>query len=136
VKYLLDTNVLSEIRKKRAHRGVQQWFSSVHGDDLFLSVLVIGEIKRGILMLRRRDEKQADGYENWLWQLSNHYADRLLPVTVEVAEMWATLNVPDPVPVIDGLMAATARVHDLTLVTRNTADLERTGVRLLNPWEA
>ena len=98
-------------------------------------MLVVGEIHRGIAQLRHRDPQQAAVYEAWLARLREDYADRILPITVDIAEEWGRMNVPDPVPVIDGLMAATAKVRGLTLVTRNTADLIRTGVPLLNPFE-
>jgi toxin FitB len=134
VTFLLDTNVLSEIRKPDANPGVREWLTLVKGDDLYLSVLVVGEIQQGIERLRRRDPAQAAVFATWLTRLRQDYADRILPITVAIAEEWGRLNVPDPVPVIDGLMAATARVHGLTLVTRNTDDLARTGVSLLNPF--
>ena len=97
-------------------------------------MLVVGEIRQGIERLRRRDPSQAAVFETWLATLRRDYADRILPVTVQIADEWGRLNVPDPVPAIDGLLAATARVHGLTLVTRNTADVARTGVALLNPF--
>lgn len=132
--YLLDTNVVSEVRKASGSPAVKRWIATVDPADLFLSVLVVGEVRRGIERLRRRDPTQAALYEAWLRTLAVDYADRLLPITAAVAEEWGRLNVPDPVPVIDGLMAATARVHGLTLVTRNTADLARAGVPLLDPF--
>jgi predicted nucleic acid-binding protein len=103
--------------------------------DLYLSVLVVGEIRQGIERLRRRDPAQAEPYETWLSALLHGFADRLVPVTAEVCEEWGRLNVPDPLPVVDGLMAATAKVKDWTLVTRNIADLGRANVRLLNPFD-
>ena len=132
--YLLDTNVISEVRKPQANPHVRAWFASVSGESLYLSVLTVGEIRRGIERLRRRDPAQAAIFEAWLASLRQHYADRLLPVTTEIAEEWGRLNVPDPIPTIDGLLAATARVRGLVLVTRNTADLARTGVRVLDPF--
>lgn len=132
--YLVDTNVISEVRKPRADRGVTTWFSSVNAMDLYLSVLVVGEIRMGVERLRRRDPAQAGVYEAWLGRLEHDYGDHVLPVTVEVAEEWGRMNVPDPVSTIDGLLAATARVHGLTLVTRNVSDVASTGVRLLNPF--
>lgn len=132
--FLLDTNVISELRRPGADPGVRRWFASVASGDLFLSTLVLGEIRGGIERLRGRDLAQAQIFETWLELLRNHYSDRLLPVTAAVAEEWGRLNAPDPVPVVDGLMAATARVHQLTLVTRNIRDLKRTGVALLNPF--
>ena len=132
--YLLDTNVVSEVRKPRANPHVRAWFAFVPGESLYLSVLTVGEIRRGIERLRRRDPAQAAVFEAWLASLRQHYADRLLPVTSEIADEWGRLNIPDPLPTIDGLLAATARVRGLVLVTRNTADLARTGVRLLNAF--
>lgn len=133
--YLLDTNVIAEARKQSGNPNGRAWFSSVKGTDLYRSVLVVGEIRQGIERLRRRDPAQASVYDAWLTQLRRDYADRILPITAAIAEEWGRLNVPDPVPVIDGLLAATAHVHRLTLVTRNVADLARTGVPLLNPFD-
>jgi hypothetical protein len=134
VSFLLDTNVVSEIRKKAPDRGVATWFVSVPADKLFLSVLVVGEIRQGIARLVRRDPAQAEIFERWLSQLVDGYGDRIVPITVRIAEAWGRLNVPDPVPVVDGLLAATALVHDWTLVTRNVNDVTSTGVRLLDPF--
>ena len=133
--YLLDTNTVSEARKPRGNVHVKSWLAAASAGDLYLSALVIGEIRRGIERLRRHDPAQAAVFEAWLAALLRDYADRILPVTAAIAEEWGRINVPDPVPAIDGLMAATAKVHNLTFVTRNTADVARTGVRLLNPFE-
>lgn len=132
--FLLDTNVVSELRKKAPDRGVVTWFAAVPADKLFLSVLVIGEIRQGVARLARRDPGQAEKVEHWLTQLADSYADRIVPVTVQIADAWGRLNAPDPVPVVDGLLAATALVHDWTLVTRNVTDVAPTGVRLLDPF--
>ncbi|WHT22554.1 type II toxin-antitoxin system VapC family toxin [Crossiella sp. CA-258035] len=132
--FLLDTNIVSEIRKKNPNRGVAEWFDSVSASELFVSVLVVGEIRQGIERLARRDSAQAAVFEQWLGRLLEVYGDRIVPVTAEVAEAWGRLNVPDPVPVVDGLMAATALVRGWTLVTRNRADVAATGVRLLDPF--
>lgn len=134
--YLLDTNVISEVRKPDGNQTVRAWLAAIKGVDLYLSVLVVGEIRQGIERLRRRDPAQASIYETWLTTLRKDYADRILPITIEVAEEWGRMNVPNAVPVVDGLLAATARVQGLTFVTRNTADLARTGVRLLNPFDS
>jgi toxin FitB len=136
VSFLLDTNVVSEIRKKTPDPGVATWFASVPADQLFLSVLVVGEIRQGIERLARRDQAQAEIFERWLSRLVDVYHDRIVPITADVAEVWGRLNVPDPVPVVDGLMAATALVHGWTLVTRNADDVTSTGVRLLDPFAA
>ena len=106
----------------------------VSAGELYLSVLVVGEIERGVERLRRRDTVQARVYEEWLDRLRWSYAERIIPVTRAIAEEWGRINVPDPVPVVDGLLAATAKVEGMTFVTRNTADVERAGVRLLNPF--
>lgn len=136
MKYLLDTNVLSEARRPRGDEGVKGWLSSAPAGELYLSALVIGEVRRGVERLKRRDPIQAETYEAWLGGVLHHYADRILPVDAEVAEEWGRMSVPDPVPIVDGLMAATAKVRGMTFVTRNTADIVHTGVRLLNPFEA
>ena len=132
--FLLDTNVVSEIRKKEPHPSVSGWFSSVPESELFLSVLVIGEIRQGVDRLARRDPAQAEVFDRWLSQLVAIYEDRIVPITADVAEAWGRLNVADPVPVVDGLLAATALVRGWTLVTRNAKDVASTGVGLFNPF--
>ena len=104
-------------------------------DAIGLSVLTVGEIRKGIESVRRRDRRAARALERWLRRLVLEQADRILPIDLAVAEEWGRLNVPNPVPVVDGLLAATARVHGLTLATRNVKDVARTGARLLNPFE-
>lgn len=136
MEYLLDTNVLSEVRKPRGDEKVLRWFSSAPAADLYLSVLVVGEIRRGIERLKRRNPSGAEVYEAWLGTVLSDYADRILPVNAEIADEWGRMSVPDPVPVVDGLMAATAKVRGMTFVTRNTAGVERAGVRLLDPFES
>jgi len=134
VTWLLDTNIVSELRKgERADPRLRAWFAEAEEDALFTSVLVVGEVRRGIESIRRRDVPSALALELWLTTLTDGFADRILPVDRMVAEEWGRLNVPDPVPTVDGLLAATARVHGLTLVTRNTRDVTRTGVPLLDP---
>ena len=133
--YLLDTNVVSEARKPAADANVLSWLASVADDELYLSAMVIGEIRQGIERLRRRDPARAVVFDTWLSTLAHDYGDRIISVTAEVAQEWGRLNLPDPLPVIDGLMAATAKLRGWTFVTRNAADLARAGVRLLNPFE-
>jgi predicted nucleic acid-binding protein len=134
--YLVDTNVISELRKgPRCDPQVARWFEAISDDDVFLSALVVGEIRRGIERIRRRDAKSARVLNAWLRKLVASHRDRILPVDETVAEEWGRLSVPDPVPVVDGLMAATARVHGLTLATRNVRDVARTGVPCVNPFE-
>ena len=132
----MDTSVLSEARKPRGDEGVVRWISSTSAEDLYLSVLVLGEIRRGTERLGRRDPQQAGVYEIWLDSVVREYVDRILPVDTKVAEEWGRMSVPDSVPIIDGLMAATAKARGMIFVTRNTIDVARTGVRLLNPFDA
>ena len=135
--WLVDTNVLSELRKgDRANAGIRTWFADAREDELFTSVLVLGEIRRGIESIRRRDLPSAIALEQWLTRLATDFADRVLAVDARVADRWGGLNVPDPIPTVDGLLAATALVHDLVLVTRNLRDVERTGARLCDPTAA
>ncbi len=132
--WLVDTSVLSELRKGvRAHAGIRAWFADAHEAELFTSVLVLGEIRRGIESIRRRDAPSALALEQWLNRLASDFAERALPVDARVADRWGNLNVADPIPTVDGLLAATALEHDLILVTRNVRDVERTGVRILDP---
>ena len=135
MKYLLDTDVLSEVRRPRGDANVKRWISSMPAGELYISVLTLGEVRRGIGLLERKDRAQAEMYEAWLTTVLRDYEDRILPVDAEAAEEWGRMNVPDPISIVDGLMAATARVRNMTFVTRNTSDLARTGVRLLNPFD-
>jgi toxin FitB len=135
VSFLLDTNVVSELRKgSRANTGVTAWFASIDRDQLLLSVLVVGELRQGVERIRRRDPASAVRLDRWLAALLEGFGDRVLPVDARVAEIWGRLNVPDPVPAIDGLLAATALAHDLTLVTRNRRHVARTGVDVIDPF--
>lgn len=135
--FLIDTNVLAELRKGvRANAHVRRWFEALAPDEIRLSVVTIGEIRGGIENIRRRDPQTAATLERWLVRLVKDYADAILPIDVRVAEAWGRLNVPNRVPVIDGLLAATADVHGLTLATRNVKDVARTGVDVVNPFEA
>lgn len=133
--WLVDTNVISELRKGgKCNSGVATWFEQVSGDEVYLSVLVIGEIRRGIESVRRRDPVAAGALDAWLGRLSSEYADRLLPIDARVAELWGKLNVPDPLSAVDGLLGATALVYGMTLVTRNVSDFRRCGCPILNPF--
>ena len=136
--YLLDTNVLSELRKIRAGKAdtnVTAWGRSVPGSSLYLSVIVVQEIEIGIRQLERRDTAQAAILRQWLeQQVLPGFANRILPIDLRVAQYSASLHVPDPRPYRDGLIAATAHVYGMTLVTRNTKDFEGTGVHIFNPW--
>jgi len=135
--YLLDTNVISELRKgERAEPSVSSWFDGLADQEIYLSVLTIGEIRRGVESVRRRDPDSAAALDSWLSRLTEAHRDRILQVDRAIAEEWGRMNVPDPLPVVDGLLAATARVVGLTLVTRNVADVETTGVELLDPFDS
>jgi predicted nucleic acid-binding protein len=133
--YLIDSNVLSELRKPRRAEQVAGWLRQVAPSELFTSVLVLAELRRGSLLVRRRDPAGADRLDRWIAELRSAFENRVLSVSSAVADRWAALMVPDPVPVIDGLLAATALAHDLTLVTRNTKDVVRTGAKLLDPFQ-
>jgi predicted nucleic acid-binding protein len=133
--FLLDTNVLSEMRKPSGNANVLRWAAQHHTNDLFLSALVIGEIRRGIEGIRLRDPTQARALDAWRDRVVATFGRRILPVTRRIAELWGRLSVPDRLSDIDGLIAATAVVHGHILVTRNTRDVARTGVMLLNPFE-
>jgi predicted nucleic acid-binding protein len=133
--YLLDTNVISELRKRQPDAHVLGWYEKVTSGEIFISALTIGEIRLGIERLRRKDSTQADLLEQWLRGLHATYGDHIISVDNDVADEWGRLNVPDPLPVIDGLLAASAKIRGWTLVTRNTADLARSGVLLLNPFD-
>jgi toxin FitB len=136
VRYLLDTNVLSEARKReRANAHVRAWFHGAVADQLHTSVLVLGELRQGIESKRRNDPAGAASLERWLRALEEHYAERVLPVDARVADQWGRLDAARPLPPVDGLLAATALVHDLTVVTRNTRDFEAAGVDFVNPFD-
>lgn len=134
--YLIDTNIISELRKgERANEGVRTWFSKLEPEEVFLSVLTVGEVRKGIELVRHRgDAVAAASLDRWLKTLAEVYAARIVPIDWEIAIIWGRLNVPDPIPVVDGLLAATALAHGLIVATRNLADIERTGVVCLNPF--
>ncbi|MFF3672181.1 type II toxin-antitoxin system VapC family toxin [Microtetraspora malaysiensis] len=133
--YLLDTNVASELTKSRPHPGVSAWLDTVPGPALYLSVLVIGEIRQGIERIRDRDPVRAGVFESWLVRLEHSFGERIVPIDLMIVQEWGAISSRTPLPVVDGLLAATARVRGWTVVTRNTKDFERTGARLLNPFE-
>ena len=134
--FLLDTNVVSELRnKQRCSPKVDAWAKTVPHNQQFLSVLVIGELARGAALKRRTDPATADALEKWIARLTALYDTRIFPVTLEVATTWGKLGAIRPIPPEDGLLAATALVHGLTLVTRNVKHVDGLGVPLLNPWE-
>jgi predicted nucleic acid-binding protein len=135
VSLLLDTNVVSELRKGgRADTRVVEWFAGIADEEIHLSVLAMGELRRGIERLRGRDARQAGALEAWLREVVRTHAERILPVDSRVAEQWGRLAARRSASTIDTLMAATAQVFDLTLVTRNVKDVAWTGVSWLNPF--
>ena len=134
--YLVDTNVVSELRKgERADPLVIDWFRRRRPQDVFLSVLTVGELRLGVRRIQRRDSRAAGVLEAWLDGILDRFRDRVLDVDLAVAERWGCLGVPDPLPDADGLIAATALVHDLVVVTRNVKHIAPTGVRHFNPFE-
>ncbi|EAZ98684.1 type II toxin-antitoxin system VapC family toxin [Marinobacter sp. ELB17] len=137
--FLLDTNVASELRKirlGRADKNVARWADSVDAVDLYLSAITVQELEMGVLLVERRDPPQGAIFRSWF---ESHvlpaFAGRILPVDAAVAQRCAALHVPDPRPAMDSLIAATALVHGMTLVTRNVIDFQSSGVTIINPWE-
>jgi len=132
--YLLDTNFISETRKIRADTGVMAFLAAADATGLFLSVLTIGELRKGVAARRRIDSVAADRLAVWVDSIETTFADRVLPVDTAAARLWGELSAGRSLPVIDTLIAATAMIHRLTMVTRNTRDVESTGVPLMDPW--
>ena len=134
--YLIDTSIISEVRKgRRCDPNVASWYEKIEDASLYLSVLVIGEIRKGIESIRPKDTVQANAIENWLVVVDKAFGDRILPIDRAVANEWGRLNARRPLPVIDGLLAATANIHHMTLVTRNIAEIADLDVQFLNPFE-
>lgn len=137
--FLLDTNVVSELRKVKAgkaDRSVAAWSDSVDAGVLYLSAITIEELEMGVLGIERRDKLQGQFLRRWMdEQVLPTFADRILPIDTAVARRSARLHVPDPRPIRDGFIAATALVHGLTLVTRNAMDFKPMGVALIDPWQ-
>lgn len=130
--YLLDTNIVSDVQRRLSRPT--QWLESINPDAVNLSVITIGEIERGIVKQQRQDAERATRLELWLRELRHENADRILPITEEIALAWGRLTAGRTRGSADALIAATALVHDLVLVTRNVADFDDAGVSLLNPW--
>lgn len=136
MRYLLDTNFISELRKgDRANRGAQAWAMANDPGLCALSVVTIAEIRRGIEDKRRTDTRQAHAVEGWLGRILTDFAQNILPISVEIADRWGRLLSTTQLPVQDLLLAATALEHGLTVITRNTADFEGSGARFHNPWK-
>ena len=133
VRFLLDTNIISELRKRdRAHPNVARWVALTPAEEIGTSVIVLAEIRRGIELKRRRDPEQARSLDRWFGQMRRRLGDRVLSVDGPIADAWAVLGIP--MPLIDGLLAATVKVHGLTLVTRNVDDFVRTSVSVVDPF--
>jgi toxin FitB len=137
--YLLDTNVVSEARKgARANEGVRRFLAGVRRERsaVFMSVITVGELRRGVELIRRRgDEAQAGRLERWLDSTLAAYADAILPIDAEVAQLWGHLRAPRPEHALDKFIAATAVLHDLTVVSRNARDFAGTGARCIDPFD-
>jgi hypothetical protein len=134
--FLLDTNIVSELRKReRCRTSVREWFTEVPFDEIYLSVLLFGEVQRGIEKLRVRDLPASRSLEQWSRGLMLAHKERILDVTLEIARIWGNLTASQTGSIADALLAATAIYHDLTLVTRNTSDFQRFGVDYFNPFE-
>ncbi len=134
--YLIDTNVISEIRKgARCDAHVLTWYASIADEDIFLSTLVLGEIRKAVELARPRDPAKAEALERWLGDVKAAFNGRVLEIDHSVAEQWGRMNAIRPVSAIDGLLAATALTHGLTLVTRNESDVAGLGATVLNPFK-
>ena len=134
--YLIDTNIISEVRKgSRCDANVSKWYASIADDDLFLSTLVLGEIRKGVELARPRDSTGATALERWLREVETAFDGRVLGIDNAVSDQWGRMGAIRPIPVIDGLLAATALVNGLTLVTRNDRDVDGLGVTVLNPFK-
>jgi predicted nucleic acid-binding protein len=133
--YLLDTNIVSEVSKRRPNAGVLRWFDAAEDSELFLSVITLGEIRKGIEQRRRTDANRARRLERTLETIRADYRDRILAVSEDVAEEWGRMCMVYPNHPVDNLLSATARVHGLTLVTRNIRDVEIHGISCLNPFD-
>lgn len=134
---LVDTNVVSELRRgEKAEPRVRAWFTALMPQSVFTSVIVLGEIRRGIELMARHDKAQAEALERWYGGVREQLGDRVLAVDEPVMNLWARISVPDMLPAYDGLIAATALSHGLVVATRDTDDFRRVGVQVINPWES
>ena len=134
-RFLLDTNVLSESRRKESNAGVQAFLSRTDPTLLHISVLTVGELRKGVALKRRADADAARRLESWVDGLEMNFAGQILGIDVAIARLWGEWSAARPRPVVDTLLGATARVHDLVLVTRNTIDVADLPIRSLNPWK-
>jgi predicted nucleic acid-binding protein len=136
VKHLIDTNIISEVRKgAKCDPHVANWYQSIDDADIYLSVLVVGEIRKGIERARRNNPAQARALEVWLIKVVRSFAERILPIDQAVADEWGRMSAKRSLSTIDALLAATAKVHEMALATRNISDVINLGVRVVNPFE-
>lgn len=135
LEYLLDTNLVSETRKKRADAGVISFLQTAEASSLFISVLTLGELRKGVAKKKREDEFEAKRLADWVDGLEYSFADRILGVDAATARLWGDWSSERPWPVVDTLLAATAVLHEMTLVTRNIRDVRGIPVKQLNPWQ-
>jgi len=139
IMFLVDTNVISEVRKKsKVKPGVRAFFKQAIEDKtrIYISVVTVGELRRGVERIRYRgDVRQANQLEKWLAGLLTEYQDHILDINQDIAQLWGRLRVPHPENVLDKQIAATALIYELTIVTRNYKDFVKTGVRVLNPYK-
>jgi toxin FitB len=136
VNYLLDTNIISEVRKgAKCDASVAAWYDSIDDAEIFLSVLVLGEIRKGVERARSSNPAQARALEKWLTTVAESFAERVLTVDQAVADEWGRMGAKRPVSTVDALLAATAKVHGMTLATRNVSDVADLGADFVNPFE-
>ncbi len=135
LQYLLDTNVLSETRRKHADSGVMSFLSDAESSTLYFSVLTLGELRKGVTLKKDSDPDAAKKLGTWVDGLELSFADRILGIDAATATLWGEWSAERPRPVIDTLLAATAVAHNLIFVTRNTHDVREIPVKLLNPWK-
>lgn len=134
--YLIDTNIISEVRKgPGCDRNVAAWYASIEESDIYLSVLVVGEIRKGVERARPRDPDKARTLEAWLDAVVGAYSERILPIDQAVADEWGRISARRSVPVVDALLAATAKAHRMTLVTHNISDVADLGADFMDPFD-
>jgi predicted nucleic acid-binding protein len=136
VNYLIDTNIISEVRKTSScNANVASWYASLNDADIYLSVLVLGEIRKGIERVRPNDPARARALEKWMSAVCESFADRILPIDRTVADEWGRMCAKRTISSVDALLAATAKVHRMTLATRNVSDVRDLGADVINPFE-